>query len=154
MSEHERWMHIALEEARLAAQEQEVPVGAVLVKGDKLIARSHNLCHQRGDLTAHAELLCLQSVLSGSMSRLDGCALYVTLEPCAMCAGACVNARLPKLVYGAFDEQAGCCGSALDLCDHAFQWSVEVWGGILESECSSLLSDFFSECRMRKSRKP
>lgn len=147
MNEHERWMHMALDEARLAAKEQEVPVGAVLMRGGELLARAHNTCRQQNDPTAHAELLCLRQALKATKGRLEGCALYVTMEPCAMCAGACVNAKLPKLVFGAFDAQAGCCGSVLDLCDHALLWSVEVWGGVLESECAALLTEFFRERR-------
>jgi tRNA(Arg) A34 adenosine deaminase TadA len=147
MNEHERWMRIALDEAQMAADEQEVPVGAVLVRGGSLLARAHNVCRQQGDPTAHAELLCLRQALAATNGRLEDCTLYVTMEPCAMCAGACVNAKLPKLVFGAFDAQAGCCGSVLDLCDHALLWSVEVWGGVLESECASLLTAFFRERR-------
>lgn len=147
MNEHEQWMRIALDEARLAASEQEVPVGAALVRGGALLARAHNLCRQQNDATAHAELLCLRQALKATHGRLDGCTLYVTLEPCAMCAGACVNAKLPKLVFGAFDAQAGCCGSVLDLCDHTLLWSVEVWGGVLENECAVLLTAFFQERR-------
>jgi tRNA(adenine34) deaminase len=79
--------------------------------------------------------------------RLTGCTLYVTLEPCAMCAGACVNAKLTRLVFGAFDETAGCCGSVMDLTDHCFLHSVEVWGGVLEADCKALLTAFFRNLR-------
>lgn len=147
MTEHERLMELALEEAHLAAAEQEVPVGAVLARGGEILARAHNACRRNNDPTAHAELLCLKAALAVTNGRLEGCTLYVTLEPCAMCAGACVNAKLPTLVFGAFDAQAGCCGSVLDLCDHALLWSVEVWGGIREAECAALLTDFFRKRR-------
>ena len=143
----ERNMRLALEEARLAALEGEVPVGAVLVKHGEVVARAQNRVEQSGDATAHAELLCLRAAMERLGSRLTDCTLYVTLEPCAMCAGACVNAKLSRLVYGAFDETAGCCGSKMDLTDHCFLHSVETWGGILEPECKALLTDFFQALR-------
>ncbi len=143
----ERNMQLALDEARLAAHEGEVPVGAVLVKHGEVVARAHNRVEQSGDATAHAEILCLRAAMEQLGPRLSDCALYVTLEPCAMCAGACVNAKLTRLVYGAFDETAGCCGSRMDLTDHCFLHSVETWGGILEPECKALLTDFFQALR-------
>lgn len=143
----ERYMQLALDEARLAAREGEVPVGAVLVKNGEVIAHTHNRVEQSGDATAHAELLCLQRAMEQLGPRLTDCTLYVTLEPCAMCAGACVNAKLSRLVFGAFDEAAGCCGSKMDLTDHCFLHSVETWGGILEPECKTLLTDFFQALR-------
>ena len=143
----ERLMRIALEEAKLAASEGEVPVGAVLVKNGEVVARAHNKVEQTHDATTHAELLCLRQGMELLGSRLSNCTLFVTLEPCAMCAGACVNAKLGKLVYGAFDEAAGCCGTKMDLTDHCFLHSVETWGGVLEEECKELLSSFFKELR-------
>ena len=143
----ERYMLLALEEARLASLEGEVPVGTVLVKHGEVIARAHNRVEQSGDATAHAELLCLREAMEQLGPRLTDCTLYVTLEPCAMCAGACVNAKLTRLVYGAFDEVAGCCGSKMDLTDHCLLHSVETWSGILEPECKALLSDFFQALR-------
>ena len=143
----ERYMRLALEEARLAFDEGEVPVGAVLVRNGEVIARAHNRVEQTGDATAHAELLCLREAMERLGPRLTDCTLYVTLEPCAMCAGACVNAKLSRLVYGAFDEAAGCCGSKMDLTDHCFLHSVETWGGILEPDCKALLTDFFQALR-------
>ena len=140
-------MRLALEEAGLAFSQGEVPVGAVLVKGGELIARAHNACEQTGDASAHAELLCLRQAMKTLGPRLTGCTLYVTLEPCAMCAGACVNAKLTRLVYGAYDDVAGCCGSVMDLTDHCFLHSVETWGGILEDDCKALLSSFFRQLR-------
>lgn len=140
-------MRLALEEARLAFDEGEVPVGAVLVKHGEVVTRAHNRVEQAGDATAHAELLCLRDAMERLGPRLTDCTLYVTLEPCAMCAGACVNAKLSRLVYGAFDEAAGCCGSRMDLTDHCFLHSVETWGGILEPECKKLLTDFFQALR-------
>ena len=146
-TEMERYMRLALEEATLAFDAGEVPVGAVLVCGNEIIARAHNRVEREHDATRHAELLCLQEAMAQRGSRLSDCTLYVTLEPCAMCAGACVNAKLGRLVFGAFDEVAGCCGSKMDLTDHCFLHSVETWGGILESECKELLSRFFQALR-------
>ena len=145
--EMERYMRLALEEARLAFDAGEVPVGAVLVCNSEIIARAHNLVEQTQDATAHAELLCLQQGMAKRGTRLGDCTLYVTLEPCAMCAGACVNAKLGRIVFGAFDEVAGCCGSKMDLTDKCFLHSVEVWGGILEADCKALLSNFFQALR-------
>lgn len=143
----ERFMHAALEEANLAASKGEVPVGAVLVKDGEIVARAHNNVEQTHDATAHAELLCLRQGMELLGARLTDCTLFVTLEPCAMCAGACVNAKLGRLVYGAFDESAGCCGTRMDLTDHCFLHTVETWGGVLETECKKLLSSFFIELR-------
>ena len=145
--EMERYMRLALEEARLAFDAGEVPVGAVLVCGDEVIARAHNRVEMDADATAHAELLCLREGMTKRGLRLGDCTLYVTLEPCAMCAGACVNAKLGRVVFGAFDEVAGCCGSKMDLTDKCFLHSVEVWSGILEEDCKSLLTNFFQALR-------
>lgn len=141
------YMEYALEEARLAFSEGEVPVGAVLVKDGEIVARAHNECEKTGDATAHAEMLCLRRAMQVLGLRLTNCTLYVTLEPCAMCAGACVNAKLTRLVFGAFDDAAGCCGTKMDLTDHCFLHSVETWGGIREDECKALLSSFFQKLR-------
>ncbi|MPN20128.1 tRNA-specific adenosine deaminase [bioreactor metagenome] len=124
-----------------------MPVGAVLIKHGEVVARAHNRVEQTGDATAHAELLCLREAMERLGPRLTDCTLYITLEPCAMCAGACVNAKLSRLVYGAFDEAAGCCGSKMDLTDHCFLYSVETWGGILEPDCKALLTNFFQALR-------
>ena len=145
--EMEQYMRLALKEAKLAAESGEVPVGAVLVCNGEVIARAHNLVEQTRDTTAHAELLCLREGMAKHGNRLGDCTLYVTLEPCAMCAGACVNAKLQRIVFGAFDEVAGCCGSRMDLTDQCFLHSVEVWGGVLESDCKTLLTQFFQALR-------
>ena len=142
----ERWMREALSEARAAFGEDEVPVGAVVVKDDVIIARAHNLSRQANDPTRHAELLALQAAQQ-ALGSLAGCTLYVTMEPCAMCAGAMVLLKLPRLVFGAFDESCGCTGSRVDLTDHWFYHSVETWGGILETECAALLTEFFQRKR-------
>ena len=140
-------MRLALEEATLAFEAGEVPVGAVLVQNGEIVARAHNMVETLHDATAHAELLCLREAMGKLGARLTDCTLYVTLEPCAMCAGACVNAKLGRLVFGAFDEVAGCCGSKIDLTDKCFLHSVETWGGILEEDCKTLLSSFFQALR-------
>lgn len=140
---HEEGMRLALAEARLAAQADEVPVGAVVVCDGAVLARAHNRCVAQRDGTAHAELLAMQAAARQRGGRLTGCTLYVTLEPCAMCAGAAVNLRLEELVFGAFDPRAGCCGSLVDLTDRCLLHSVRTWGGILEDDCAALLSDFF-----------
>ena len=146
MSHDERWMMEAIREAQASLREDEVPVGAVVVRDDKIVARAHNLSQQKADPTQHAELLALQQAQK-TLGSLDRCTLYVTMEPYPMCAGAAVNARVSRIVFGAYDEIAGCCGSVADLCDHWFPHSVEVIGGIREQDCAALLSDFFREKR-------
>lgn len=146
-TEMESYMRLALAEAQLAFDAGEVPVGAVLVRNGEIVSRAHNHVERAHDATQHAEMLCLREGMAKLGGRLTDCTLYVTLEPCAMCAGACVNAKLGRLVYGAFDEVAGCCGSKMDLADKCFLHSVETWGGILEEECKSLLSRFFQALR-------
>ena len=142
----ERWMQEALKEARAAMAEDEVPVGAVVVKDGAIFARAHNLSRQKNDPTQHAELLALQAAQQ-KLDSLTGCTLYVTMEPCAMCAGAMVLMKLPRLVFGAFDHSCGCTGSRVDLTDHWFYHSVETWGGVLETDCAALLSEFFQRKR-------
>lgn len=140
------WMRIALSEAKIAAQENEVPVGAIVVKDGSVVSRAHNVCEQMHDPTAHAEQIALKKALE-TLGTLAGCTLYVTLEPCAMCSGAMIHMRLPRLVYGAFDPECGCCGSRIDLGDHWFDHSVETTGGVLQEECSALLQVFFRNLR-------
>ena len=146
MSHDERWMEEALQEARTALREDEVPVGAVVVKDGEIVSKAHNLSRQRNDPTLHAELLALQAA-QAKLGSLAQCTLYVTMEPCAMCAGAMVLLKLPRLVFGAFDPSCGCTGSRIDLTDHWFYHSVETWGGVLEKECAALLTEFFQSKR-------
>ena len=136
------WMRQALKEAQSALLEDEVPVGAVVVREDEIISKAHNLSRQNNDPSQHAELLALQQA-QHKLGSLTNCTLYVTMEPCAMCAGAMALMKLPRLVFGAFDPSCGCTGSRIDLTDHWFYHSVETWGGVLEPECSALLSEFF-----------
>jgi len=142
-------MRMAMEEAQAAAQEGEVPVGAVLVHDGKEVCRAHNLREQLHDPTAHAELICLRegAKLLGDW-RLRDCTLYVTLEPCPMCAGAMVMSQLGRCVFGAADERQGCCGSIYDLPGDAALHGVTRWtGGVMEKECAELMTAFFTQRR-------
>lgn len=145
----DKWMILALEKAREAARAGEVPVGAVLVRGEELLWADHNRREERGDPTAHAEMLCLRegARLMGDW-RLRGCTLYVTLEPCPMCAGAMVMSQLEKCVYGAADARQGCCGSVYDLPGDAALHGVTRWqGGVMAEECAALITAFFARRR-------
>ncbi|OPY11950.1 MAG: tRNA-specific adenosine deaminase [Syntrophus sp. PtaU1.Bin005] len=148
--EDERWMEIALEEARLAAAEGEVPVGAVLLWQNSVIARSHNQPIARHDPTAHAEILAIREASEIMKNyRLTGMTLYVTLEPCIMCAGAILQARLARLVYGAGDPKGGAVSSVYRvLQDSRLNHAVEVTGNVLSAPCAEILSGFFQEKRI------
>lgn len=143
------WMTVALDEARAAERAGEVPVGAVIVRSGELLARGHNLTHTANDPSAHAEMVAIRRAATASGHwRLLDCTLYVTLEPCAMCAGAIVLARLPRLVYGAADPKAGMTGSLGNLVqDPRLNHRVELVGGLLANESGSLLRDFFRRRR-------
>ena len=142
-------MLLALEEARAAAEAGEVPVGAVLVRGDEVIARARNRREADQDPTAHAEMLALRAGARVLHSRrLSGCTLYVTLEPCPMCAGALAMAQLERCVWGAADARCGCCGSVYDLpADPALGGSCVWRGGVLREDCETVLRDFFRQRR-------
>ena len=145
-----RWMGLALDEARLALATDDVPVGAVVVGPDgAVLGRGHNAREGAGDPTAHAELLALRDAAATlGRWRLDDCTLVVTLEPCVMCAGATVLARVPRLVLGAWDPKAGACGSQWDVVrDRRMNHRVEVVGGVREDECATLLRTFFDAHR-------
>ena len=143
------WMRQALLEAKKAAQLGEIPVGAVIVRDNQVIARAHNRRELDQDALAHAEVLCIRQACQTLHSwRLSGCQLYVTLEPCPMCAGAMVMAQLDGCVFGAYDARQGCCGSVYDLPhDPAFFHRVPCAGGVLENECARLLRAFFEKRR-------
>jgi tRNA(adenine34) deaminase len=145
----ERVMRLALEEARAAAAGGDVPVGAVIVRGDEILARQGNAREREQDPTAHAEILALRQASSAIGSwHLEGCAMVVTLEPCAMCAGAIVLARLDRLVFGASDPKAGFAGSLGDLVrDGRLNHEVDVTIGVLAEECGEILRSFFAERR-------
>jgi len=146
---HEPWMKLAIGEALLAAEEGEVPVGAVLVRNGEAIICAHNRRERDHDPTAHAELICLREAgrILGDW-RLRDCTLYVTLEPCPMCAGAMVMSQLGECVFGAPDERQGCCGSIYDLPgDPALSGRTKWTSGVLTDECSDLMKGFFARRR-------
>lgn len=153
---HEKWMRLALEEAAKAQAKGEVPIGAVLVKGDTVIASSHNERELSKLASAHAEMRVIES---GNREldawRLEDTTLYVTLEPCPMCAGAILMSRIHRVVYGANDNKAGCAGTLMNLLeDGRFNHVTEVVSGVLEEECATILSLFFQSLRERnKARK-
>ena len=150
MHDDERWMRIALTEATAASDAGEVPVGCVVVRDGAIIASAGNRTVRDQDPTAHAESLAIRQAAAvlGSW-RLDGCTLYVTLEPCAMCAGAIVLARVPRVVFGAWDDKAGMAGSIGDLLRHPrLNHRPEVRAGVLAAECGAALTAFFRTRRM------
>ena len=146
---HEKWMREAIAEARLAAKEGEVPIGAVAVVDGRVVGRAHNVRERTHDPLGHAELLLLQSLARETKSwRLEDVVVYVTCEPCLMCAGAMLQARIPKVVYGCRDPKAGAMGSLYDVSDDSrLNHRIEVVWGILADECADLLSDFFRGLR-------
>lgn len=145
----ETFMKEALKEAYKAAAKGEVPVGAVVVSNGEVIARGHNLKERLNDPTAHAEMLALrEAALRLGSWRLNGCTLYVTMEPCPMCAGAAIQGRVQRIVYGAPDPKAGAAGSCVDLLgETCFNHRVEVAGGVLREKCARLLQEFFRKLR-------
>lgn len=147
-----RWMGEALAEARLAASLGEVPIGAVVVRDGEIVGRGHNRREVDADPLAHAEILAIRDAASRVEGwRLVGCTLYVTLEPCAMCAGALVNSRVDRLVYGAADPKAGYCGTLGDIVrDPRLNHRLQVTAGVRAEECGALLSTFFQALRDRR----
>ena len=145
MNEDEKWMQIAIVEANLAKSEDEVPVGAVLVKKGQLISQGHNQPISKNDPTAHAEIQVIRNAGKKQKNyRLVGATLYVTLEPCAMCLGAMMHARIDRIFFGAYDPKTGVCGSCGDLSNaNFFKHKIDIKGGILENECKELLHSFF-----------
>ena len=143
------WMAEAIREAELAASEGEIPVGCVIVRDGEIIARGHNLREQTGDPTAHAEVVAIRRAAQAlGCWKLEGCTLYVTLEPCPMCAGAISQARISRLIYGASDPAYGCAGSVYRIPeDPAFNHFCICDGGVLEADCRSLLEHFFRNQR-------
>ena len=147
--EREAYMSLALELAREAAAEGEVPVGCVIAGPDgAVIGRGRNRRQETGDATAHAEVEAIREACAALGDwRLSGCTLYVTLEPCPMCTGAIINARIPTVVYGAREALSGSCGSVIDLFSEAYGHRPAVFPGVLREECAALLRDFFREKR-------
>jgi tRNA(adenine34) deaminase len=146
---HEYFMALAMREAELAIEHDDVPIGAVLVRAGEVVAAAHNERELRQDPTAHAEVLALRAAAHAAGSwRVLGTVLYVTLEPCAMCAGAIVLARVPRVLFGAYDPKAGACGSVMDVLDEPrLNHRPEVSGGLLGEECGEMLRGFFAARR-------
>ena len=145
----ENWMREALKLAQEALDAGETPVGCVIVRAGEIIARARNRREEARDPTAHAEMLAIREAARKTGNwRLSDCEMYVTLEPCPMCAGAVSQARLGRLVFGAFDKERGCAGSVYRICeDPAFPWFTPSEGGVLEAECALLLNRFFQRAR-------
>ena len=147
--EREEYMRRALEISHRAEETGDVPVGCVIVKDGEIIAEGWNR-REPGDATAHAETEAIRSACAKLGTwRLEGCELYVTLEPCPMCAGAIINSRISTVCYGAKDEKAGCCGSVLNLFEERFNHKPRIYGGVLETPCSASLSEFFLSLRKK-----
>ena len=149
MNEDEKWMSLALEQAIKAEEKCEVPVGAILIKDGFVIAQAHNQPIKTNDSTAHAEIQLIRAAGTKLKNyRLNGTTLYVTLEPCAMCFGAMVHARIKRIVFGAYDLKTGVCGSCGDLSNAKFfTHKIDMLGGVLETECKELLKLFFKARR-------
>ena len=143
-----KFMKTAYNEATKAFLKDEIPVGCVIVKDDLIIARAHNLRESKQLVTHHAEILAITKANKKLGSwRLDDCDIYVTLEPCPMCFSAIIQARFKNLYFGAYDKKSGACGSVINLSDYKFNHSVNVVGGIMEDDCSKLISEFFKTLR-------
>jgi tRNA(adenine34) deaminase len=153
--EDQKWMRVALQEALLALDKDEVPIGAIIVHQGKIIGRGHNQTEGLKDATAHAEILAIGSASDFLKSwRLEDCAMYVTVEPCIMCAGAIVLSRIKRLVFGAFDLKNGACGSLYDIVsDKRLNHQVEVASGVLEKECIEIIHSFFKKLRKKDESK-
>lgn len=150
-TEQEKYMKLALKEAEKARLKDEIPVGAILVKDGLIVSRGYNQRNSKQNATAHAEHIAIEKACKKLKSwRLEECELYVTLEPCPMCAGAIIQSRIPRVYFGAYDPKGGCFGSCINFNDiKGFNHYPEIQGGILEAECSSLLTTFFREKRKK-----
>ena len=138
------FMSEALRLARIAAQQGEIPVGAVVVRDGEIIGRGYNQRETKKSAVSHAEIIAIEEACSAVGDwRLTGCTLYVTLEPCPMCSGAIVNSRIDRVVFGASDRMAGCCGSLINLNAYPFNHSFTIDGGVCEEECKAILKEFF-----------
>lgn len=147
-----KYMEQALIEARKAYEKEEIPVGAIIVRDNKIIARAHNIKEEKNDTTKHAEIIAIQKASKKLGSwRLNDCEMYVTLEPCAMCAGTLIQSRIKKVYIGTMDLKTGACGSVLNLLeDYTFNHKVEIEKGIMQQECETILKDFFKMLRSKK----
>ncbi|HEX5315056.1 MAG TPA: tRNA adenosine(34) deaminase TadA [Candidatus Kapabacteria bacterium] len=150
-SDHERWMKLALAEAMKAFDLDEVPIGCIIVQEGHIIAKGHNLTEQLKDATAHAEIMAITSASAALESRyLTNTTLYVTIEPCSMCAGAIVLARISRLVFGAYDIKAGACGTLYNIPqDNRLNHRVEIIPGVLDHECAALMQEYFRNQRVK-----
>ena len=155
MQEKEKFMKEALKEAKKAYIKEEIPVGAIIVKDNKIIARAYNKKEEKMDTTKHAEIIAIQKASKKLKAwRLTDCDLYVTLEPCSMCAGALIQSRIRKVYIGTEDKKTGACGSVLNLLeDYKFNHKVEIEKNILKADCEKILKDFFKELRDSKKKK-
>lgn len=155
LTTQEKFMKAALKEAKKAYTIDEVPIGCVIVQDERIIARGYNRRNIDKNTLAHAELTAIRKASKKTGDwRLEDCTMYITLEPCQMCAGAIVQSRMKKVVIGAMNPKAGCAGSVLNLLQMSqFNHQVEIIYGVLEEECSSILSDFFAELRKKKNKK-
>jgi tRNA(adenine34) deaminase len=146
---HEYWMRFAFREAERAFDEDEVPIGCVIVKDGKIVGKGHNQTEQLSDPTAHAEMIAITSACSTVDSKfLSGCTLYVTLEPCPMCAGAIVNSRVERVVFGAYDPKAGAAGTLFTITeDERLNHRAQTLGGVLDAECGAILKEYFKKKR-------
>ncbi len=151
MNQDEKWMKKAIHQALRAESKDEVPIGCVIVKEDQIVARAYNQRETKQESTAHAEILAIEKACRKLGSwRLEGCTLYVTLEPCPMCAGAIIQSRIERVVYGAYDPKGGCAGTCTNLfLVKGFNHYPSLSGGVLEQECSSLLKEFFKRKRKK-----
>ncbi len=156
MTKEEKYMKAAIRQAEKACALEEVPIGCVIVREDKIIARGYNRRNTEGNTLAHAELAAIKKASKKTGDwRLEDCTMYVTLEPCQMCAGAIVQSRMKKVVIGSRNPKAGCAGSVLNLLQmEKFNHQVEIETGVLEQECSAMLSGFFRELREKKRANP
>lgn len=154
MNQDERFMKAAIDQAKLAMEKKEVPIGAVIVKDGEIIASAHNLRETNQNATAHAEVLAIAIACEKLGTwRLEGATLYVTLEPCPMCAGALIMSRVDRVVYGAKDPKGGCAGTFMNLLeDDRFNHQCEVHSGVCEDICGEMLTSFFKDLRERKKR--
>ena len=150
MNEQIKFMKVAIKEAQTAEAIEEVPVGAVIVYQGKIVARAHNKRNTNKDGTAHAEIMAIAKA-GKKLGRwnLSDCEMYVTLEPCAMCAGAAVNSRIKRIIFGAYDKRFGCCGSIMNITNSELNHRVEIVGGVMEEQCRVMLSSFFKKLRER-----
>ncbi len=149
--EDRKWMALALTQAEKAMENGEIPVGAVVVKDGILLGAGHNIREKEHSPSGHAEIVAMERAAKALGDwHLNGCTLYVTREPCVMCTGACIQARLSRIVFGAYDPKAGCCGSVTDLTALHLDSEPDIFGGIMEKECEALLERFFASARERR----